>query len=645
MAGQVGERGACGEEVRTVVRSRWLRSAATLASVLVVTGSAVLVTGEAAVAAPHFKQAPSVQIGYTDSADDKTAYDWAAGVNLPVGAWQDDAGRTHLSRVYATFDIRQFTGKRILGGVVRFREYAAADCSKRAIEIWWTKTVNKTPTWATPPDELQKLDEILTPEFCPANIAFDVSAAVADAVAHDKHRVTFEIRVPEQLEGDLSYGRRLNWYNSVGLTVQYNSPPIVVEQHRYNAGFPCATEAPYPVQGPFVGRLEALGSDADTSDQYQLKFDFAVWPQDDSAARVELAGSSSSAGRVSRADVPSELLVDGRTYSWQVRVGDGVDTSAWSNTCSFTADRNVPSAPQVTSSNYPPADSGEETPLGEPGQFTFTATTPDTVGFEYGWGELSVPGCTLGNLGQLVCADPFSQPRTVRANAPGGSATVLLNPPLRRANTLRVRAIDAGGWYSSATSYEFIAPWGGEPIVTVVGGEPQWGQPVTLKFAPDPAISGTVSYEYSRDNGPLQTVAAGADGTATISFVSDNLDGHTVTVRSHSANGWVSPEAQWFHYYGPWPGVSSDIYLSNNQPVGGVGVTGHFTFSPPPGWTAVQGYRYSFGGDFEFVAAGADGRATITWTPEVSGDTYLEVYAVRPDGSWSYSNLYYFIVA
>ena len=44
-------------------------------------------------------------------------------------------------------------------------------------------------------------------------------------------------------------------------------------------------------------------------------------------------------------------------------------------------------------------------------------------------------------------------------------------------------------------------------------------------------------------SGPLDVVTAGADGTATITFVVTNEFGHSVHVRSRSANGFVSTEA------------------------------------------------------------------------------------------------------
>ncbi|WP_144119879.1 hypothetical protein [Catellatospora sichuanensis] len=614
-------------------------------------GLAVLGTAAPAAAAPHYERAEVHQLGYTDSADPKTAFDAGGQVNLPIGARTAEDGTVHRSRVYATFDLDRFHGKRILGGTVAIRERDVADCSKRAIELWHTKAVNKTPSWHQAPDPLSKLDEILTNEYCPANITFDVSAAVQQAVAQDKPRVTFEIRVPEQYESDVSYGRKLYWYTAVSLNVQYNTVPELRDQHMYNGGRPCVEAQPYPHLGYFGNSLQALGVDGDEYDTRHLTYDFAVWPQDDAAARTEFAGRAGPAGYVGGGTVPDGVLVDGRTYAWQYRVGDGADTTAWSRTCYFVYDRTAPSAPVITSSNYPNADSGEMTPLGEPGEFTFSGGgNTDVAGFEYSWNMLGVPGCSYGggDVGQLECPDPLEGSQIVRADVLGGSATVLLSPQRSAYNTLRVRAIDLAGNRSAEVTYEIFAPWQGAPVVSVVGAKPQWNEQVTLRFSPGEGISGTTEYEYRVDFGEPRTVTAAADGTATIQFLAGNEYGHNVTVRSHSANGWISHEVRWDLTFYPWPEVTSDVY-DVWEPRGGPGVPGTFTFTRPAGpeWVGLKGYEYSFdGGESIFVAAGADGSASITWTPPASGYYNLEVYALRADGTrGDYSGYHSFIVA
>ncbi|HET9142467.1 hypothetical protein, partial [Actinophytocola sp.] len=171
------------------------RVAVASATALLAAGLAVLNPGSA-VAAPHLQAPPTVQLGYTDLAHPFTAYD-VADRDLPLGAWRDaTTRRPHVSRVYATFDVASLTGKRIIGGTVAIQESTAGDCTKRAIEIWQTRPVSRTPSWVSAPRALRKLDEITTAERCPGFITFDVATAVRDAVEHNQPRVSFEIRVP-----------------------------------------------------------------------------------------------------------------------------------------------------------------------------------------------------------------------------------------------------------------------------------------------------------------------------------------------------------------------------------------------------------------------------------------------------------------
>jgi hypothetical protein len=632
--------------VETHVTARRIVS---IAAVLSLAGVTAVASGPAAHAAPTNTFADSVQIGYTDSATPSVAYDRTEGTDLPLGT-RVVSGRRHTSRVYATYDLAQFRGSTVSAGTLRIREATAADCSKRAIEVWQTLPVSRTPTWRTAPPQLRKLDEILTPEACPATITFDVTAAVTDALARNRTRVTFALRVPERFEHHPSYGRTLSWFTSVSLSVRHNHAPTIGNEHLYNAGFPCRSDTPVPAGG-FAGWLQALGADADAGDPGRsLRYDFAVWPVDDPAARAEYSSPFSFDGRVSTADVPEDALADGRTYAWQVRAFDGVAFSSWSRTCLIAVDRTGPPVPAVTSDNYPESGSGTFTPLGEPGRFRFDAGgNADVVGFEYAFDGIGVPGCEVGagDVGQLVCPELFTQPGQVRANQPGGVADVLINPGSGFINRLVVRSIDAAGNRSPQTEYEFWAP-DSEPSVSF-DGTPQWGDTVTVRFAPHEGLTGTTSYEYRLDSGPPTVVAAGADGTATITFVASNEFGHTVYVRSRGGNGFVSTETQRGLSFVPWPGVTSDVYVPTGEPGGGVGVAGPFTFSRPPGtrWLTLQGYRYSFNGaDPVTVPAGTDGRATVVLTPAASGWNEVVVWAVDANGSQSdYANFYSFNVA
>ena len=609
---------------------------------------AVAVTPGAAAAAGHYDSPTRVALGWTDSAKPGKAFAADNATDLPLGIWSDDAGTSHTSRVYATFDLSKYEGAKVTGGTVAIEEKSAADCTKRSIELWRTKAISATPTWNKAPAELTKLDEIQTPEYCPrASISFDASVAVADAIAAKQRLLTLELRVSAEHEADPAYGRRLNWYRGVSLSLSYNTVPTVDSANLYNGGFACSQLKPYRKIGGLAGRLQALINDPDPNEQ--LTTEYSIWPTGQPDAAVSYSAQYGSTGRVSVVNVPLATLVQGQSYAWQARVTDGTDTSAWSKKCYFTYDGIAPSAPAVTSPNFPPTTWG---PVGQNPTFVLDGhKDKDIAGFEYTFGSLGVPTCSgSGTYGQLECQDPFDSPGTIKADVPGGKATVTLNPDTSGAVRLTVRALDTAGNRSPATVYTAYIPRS-EPTVTLEGDAPAWNQEVLLKIVPAPGITGVTEYEIDRAGlGYTESRTPDENGVAYYRFTAYEPSGPTIKVRSISDNGFRSAPATWQTYFSPWPGVKSELYSDQaTQPTGGVGVEGSFTFSPPPGWYEVKEYRYSFddwSADPTVVTAGDDGKATVTWTPDTAGYHFVNVSAVKPDGTVSeYSNYYSFQVA
>jgi hypothetical protein len=105
--------------------------------------------------------------------------------------------------------------------------------------------------------------------------------------------------------------------------------------------------------------------------------------------------------------------------------------------------------------------------------------------------------------------------------------------------TVTVLAFDAAGNTSVPVGFRTGVP-ASDPTVAVVGPAAQLNQPVTVSFTPHAGVVGVTSYSYSVNGGPEQSVPAGADGTATITFLADDPAGYQVQVRSHSANGFTS---------------------------------------------------------------------------------------------------------
>jgi hypothetical protein len=622
------------------MRSRTIAAGVTLT--LVTTGLAAVLPGGVAHASGLFASAPSVQVGYTDSAAPSRAFPWAEGVHLPLGARAAADGRVHRSRVYATYDLSAFVGKHVLGGTVRAQEQTVADCTKRAVELWQTRTVTTTPSWASAPAELSKLDDVLTAPTCaPAMLAFDATSAVTDALAQGRTKITFELRVPAAVESSTAYGRTLNWYNTVQLTVEYNSLPTVSAKNLFNSYLPCDRSAPYQfISGPQV-LLQAMVDDPDGS--LNLTGEFAIWPATDPTARTVITRDSANPGSVNTVTVPDGVITDGGTYAWQVRAMDGIDATAWTKPCLFTVDSTRPAAaPGVTSPNYP-QDTGELLPGGVPATFVFTAGgVADVLAYQYRWNDNTFPvfGCSLGDHGVPACPDWTKSPDVVLADQLGGSATVALSPPRYGINTLYVRSLDRAGLSSPTRGYGFLVA-DTSPLVTANPAQPALGEPVTLTFAPGANVTRVQKYTYAVNGGTTKTVRARADGTARVTVTLTASGSNTVSVRSYSANGWVSPDAQWSVYFDTTPRISSTDY-PENETSGGTGVTGTFRFDPA--MPNVADYTYDFGDGSHTVAAGPDGSATVEFTPDRAGFYILQVTARSASGLVSSPAYYFFDV-
>jgi hypothetical protein len=152
-----------------------------------------------------------------------------------------------------------------------------------------------------------------------------------------------------------------------------------------------------------------------------------------------------------------------------------------------------------------------------------------------------------------------------------------------------------------------------------------------------------VSYTYTVDDGASRTVAAGPDGTATVS-ISFDYGPNTVAVTSTSANGWVSPSVDLFYYADNSPTVVSTDFPEGGSG-GAVGQPGTFTFTPNLDGSAEFVYSFDFGATWQTVPVGPDGRATITWTPDAAGDHSVYAYSQTGDGTQSDWYFYDFVVS
>ncbi|MGY0236557.1 hypothetical protein [Longispora urticae] len=279
----------------------------------------------------------------------------------------------------------------------------------------------------------------------------------------------------------------------------------------------------------------------------------------------------------------------------------------------------VPTAPKVTSTVYPESDNAGGP--GITGVFTFQPKMPNVTAYVY----------TLNNGAE----------QTVAA-APDGTGSASVTPMVGGWYTLSVRSRTADGTLSDAKSYTFTVR-DLSPLVTspdypehVWTGYP--GKQGTFTFTP--TMPGVTEYRYGSDPAHPQTVAAGPDGTATVTWAPTQAGYQSFHVMSYSATG---AHSGWTSYMVAVntgvPTVSSTDYPTEGES-GWPGKAGTFTITAGrPDVTSHQ-YRVDYG-PWQTVQAGPNGVTTLSLTPTTPGEHQVEVYSqvgevVTPSVTYSF---------
>ncbi|WP_146044390.1 hypothetical protein [Amycolatopsis sp. BJA-103] len=150
-------------------------------------------------------------------------------------------------------------------------------------------------------------------------------------------------------------------------------------------------------------------------------------------------------------------------------------------------------------------------------------------------------------------------------------------------------------------------------------------------------------YDYNF-GGETREIAAGPDGTATVSFTPTTNGWQSVVVRAWDRAGNLSLST--YHSFivkETRPTVTSDRYPPRGGPDGGIGVPGVFRFAP--GMPNVVAYDHRLDdGASATVTAGQDGVAEVTITPATGGDHVLFVRSTDTAGVKSPEREYRFLV-
>ncbi|MFG2037841.1 hypothetical protein [Dactylosporangium sp. NPDC048998] len=262
---------------------------------------------------------------------------------------------------------------------------------------------------------------------------------------------------------------------------------------------------------------------------------------------------------------------------------------------------------------------------GQPMTLTFRSVLPNTAWFAY-----SLPG---------------AEDQSVAAGA-DGTATVTYTPPSHGFVTATVVGYDSADAPSPVRRVQFYVR---DTSVQVVSGyNPYWpiggaGAQAAFGFATawQPEV---VEYRYRLNEGPEQSVPAEPSGYTYTRVTLDRSGANTLTVQGRTASGALSTATAYAFLVGTAPEIFSAEYPGNLVPAGGVGVEGHFTFSG--GTAGITSFEYFIDDATPAtVQADAEGRATVSWTPQTPGTHVLVVTGHLADGTPTDRAYYYLSVA
>ncbi|MFI6229956.1 hypothetical protein ACIBCR_21905 [Micromonospora echinospora] len=578
-------------------RTTWRRILGGGLVTLLAAGGVLLGTGQPA-AAGVFRYVQPTDASFTDSARPTTAFPVTDG-SAPIGTWKDADGK-HTSRAYFTFDLTPYRGKQIIQATGITGETSVNDCDvPRAVELWRTDTPTTAPTWRDAPTVREKIGDVAPTAPCGVSrLEMLLTPALQRAVDAGLESVTYLARIAGDLEENKHHGRRIR---TLGISVQANAAPhapgkLTVE------GRACAPDLWSRTSTPILSAEVTDPDDNSPAVGDPVTAIFAWWPVDRPTERTEWTSSH----RLYAPDtffytLPGGLMTHGGTYAFAVRASDDHATSDWSAECRFTVDTVRPSTPTVASTDYPAEGFPGHGGPGIPGTFTFGPNSSDDV-VGYYWGTAS--------------------PTTYVAADQTGTATVSHAPERSGPARIYVQTVDRAGHRSPQIQYEFFVR---DTAPTVTDGAPDaWlGRPRQFGFAPK--MADVVTYTYRLNSGAPQTVAANADGTASVT-VTPTVAQNTLHVTSRTRDGLPSGETAYRFTVRTGPFVSSPQWPFDGTTGAPAGTEGTFVFSPA--MDGVTEYVYWVdNGTRRTVVAGADGTATVSYTPADAGRRTLQVFS------------------
>lgn len=378
------------------------------------------------------------------------------------------------------------------------------------------------------------------------------------------------------------------WSDPCYFTVDRTAPPT-----------PTVSSAVYPSGSTAGGGPGVPGSFSFTANGSAdvVAYEYRFYPEGDGNWRsVPGDGPGGSA-------VVEYTPADSGYQSVSVRSVDSAGNRSYETYYSFAV---LETRPFVFSSMYPAEYPNLAGGIGVPGVFDFQSNLPGVVSYAYRLDD-----------------GPES---TVAAGA-DRRASVTITPTSGGDHVLRVVSTSADGQVSPPRDYRFTVDTGplvGGPGMVVIGS--------VNHFPLTPRMPDVVAYEYwfqdSQNNStPVETIAAGPDGTAELVWTPTTSQEKWLRVRSRDADGTLSTaRLKYLSVDGATPDIVRVGADAVNKP-------GTFTFRTR--MRNVSEYTYTLNSDpttRTTVPARPDGTAVITWTPMHGGYLRVDVVARTASG-------------
>ncbi|NBE81920.1 DNRLRE domain-containing protein [Micromonospora rubida] len=456
------------------------------------------------------------------------------------------------------------------------------NCTAREMQLWLTGAISSGTTWNKQPawreEQQRKSFAYGYGSNCADDyVSFNVKVGAQQAATEGWPNITLGMRATS--ESDTLTWRKFQ-VSTAQLTVVFNSTPNEPTGGKVTPGGACV---PGTGAGATVAKtnlvLWAKGTDPDgPSDLKGLRFRF--WKDGAAVPAGTLVTTISTGPNAGTASltIPATTLVDGASYSWDVRSEDvsNAESSYFppgTAACRLTVDASAPPAPVVESDVFKEATADGATwatvTFGQTGPITFKAA--EATQFSYS----------------------FESVGTTYVPATNGIATVPdLRPRHAGPTTLHVYAYNAVGNRSVRTDYAFYVPPGN------TAGCPAG---VSTDCAGDTGGDGIADLLLITADGKLRNYAGDVDG---------ELYGWLEA--SYSAEHGLNPPGHWYD-----PATDKAALIAKHSDVyPGDGITDLFARTPDGGFWLYPGDGYgSFDVDQRLrVLLPANAPAPATWT-------------------------------